>query len=588
MRAAALIAASAAATAQALSLAEVCTTDNVYASLPYTVEMDHIIFNTSSITATVGNDSWSGETMFPDGSASYCQISFGYSHDGADDYFNVEYWFPDPSTWAHRFLATGGSGMAINGGTDSLPGGIMYGAAAGLTDGGFGGFDVDVDDINLLGNGTVNWDPIYQFGYLAIHEMTMIGKGVAANFYGESNSTKIYTYYQSCSEGGREGWSMAQRWGESYDGLIIGAPAIRYSQQQTIHLFSSVVEQNLDYYPPSCAFDKIVNETIAYCDGLDGLVDGVISRSDLCKLDFNLNSTLGKAYYCAASTESSLGFGFGAKVKRDSSSSSSTPEQNGTITAQDIAVVQTIWDGLFTSDGKMAYFTYQPGAEFEDGSTTWNNDTQEWEISIKATGGEWVTRFLQLMDVDNLSSLEGVTYDTIYAWMKQGMNLYGDSLQTNNPDLTTFYSNGGKILTFHGEQDDSIPTASSVRFHESVRSVMYPSVSYNESTDAMGDWYRLFIVPGAAHCATNDLQPNGPFPQTNMAVMIDWVENGIKPETLNATVLSGEYEGENRQICAWPLRPLWSGANSTMSCVYDQRSIDSWNYDLDAWLTPLY
>jgi hypothetical protein len=69
--------------------------------------------------------------------------------------------------------------------------------------------------------------------------------------------------------------------------------------------------------------------------------------------------------------------------------------------------------------------------------------------------------------------------------------------------------------------------------------------------------------------------PNGPWPQTNLAAIIDWVENGKQPVTLNATVLYGENEGESQQLCAWPLRRLWKNKGKTMECVYDQKSIDS-------------
>lgn len=34
--------------------------------------------------------------------------------------------------------------------------------------------------------------------------------------------------------------------------------------------------------------------------------------------------------------------------------------------------------------------------------------------------------------------------------------MYADALQTNNPDLTAFYSSGGKVLHFHGESDPSV------------------------------------------------------------------------------------------------------------------------------------
>jgi tannase len=165
---------------------------------------------------------------------------------------------------------------------------MQYGAAAGLTDGGFGGFSNDWDAAFLLANNTVNWESVYMFGYQGIHEMTILGKAFTSNFYPTSNSTKrLYTYYQGCSEGGREGMSQVQRFPETYDGAVIGAPAFRYSFQQVNHLYSNVQQMAAGYYPPPCEYEKILNETLAFCDPLDGKTDGVVSRSDLCKLNFN-------------------------------------------------------------------------------------------------------------------------------------------------------------------------------------------------------------------------------------------------------------------------------------------------------------
>lgn len=234
--------------------------------------------------------------------------------------------------------------------------------------------------------------------------------------------------------------------------------------------------------------------------------------------------------------------------------------------------------------------SYQIGSEFEDAATTYDSDTETWDLDIASTGGEWVARFLELQDLDNLSTLNNVTYDTLTEWMIEGWYRYEDVLQMNNPDLSTFQANGGKLLAFHGESDPSIPPGSSVHFYESVRSIMYPSLSFNDSQTQQGDWYRLFLIPGAAHCATNSLQANGPFPTTNLEVLINWVENGTVPTTLAATYPSGTYEGEDAEICAWPLRPMWktSGNGTAMECEYDQASIDTWIYDFDAYERPLY
>jgi len=78
-----------------------------------------------------------------------------------------------------------------------------------------------------------------------------------------------------------------------------------------------------------------------------------------------------------------------------------------------------------------------------------------------------------------------------------------------------------------------------------------------------------------------------------MNIMIDWVENGVKPNRLNATVESGAYEGETQWLCQWPLRMLWnsnssSSNSSSFDCVYDQASVDSWTYDFNAFRVPVY
>lgn len=104
----------------------------------------------------------------------------------------------------------------------------------------------------------------------------------------------------------------------------------------------------------------------------------------------------------------------------------------------------------------------------------------------------------------------------------------------------------------------------------------------------MADWYKLFLVPGAQHCGPNPLEPNGPFPQTNLAVIMNWVKKDVAPETLNGTILQGERVGENQQICAWPLRPLWTGNGTAMECVFDERGYQTWVYDLNAFDIPVY
>ncbi|KAF1996023.1 tannase and feruloyl esterase [Amniculicola lignicola CBS 123094] len=442
-----------------------------------------------------------------------------------------------------------------------------------------------MDAVFLLANGTINYQTLYMFGYNGIAEMTKMGKALSKAFYGKNGTdSKLYTYYQGCSEGGREGWSQVQRFPQEYDGVIPGAPAFRFAQQQVQHSYSNVVEQTLNYFPGSCELAKIVNETIAFCDPLDGKTDGVVARSDLCQLQVNLDSMVGKPYSCAATTGSSGPPG----RKRQFPMAGPTPAQNGTVSAEAIAVCKKIAEGLHDSKGRRAYISYQPGATFGDAGTTFNTVTGKFELSINSMGGEYIAKFLQLLNIDNLPNLNNVTYDTLVDYMQQGWTMYEDSLQTTLLDLTPYQAKGGKVLHFHGESDNSIPAGSSVHYHESVRKIMYPDMSFNESSAALSSWYKLFLIPGAAHCGTNNLQPNGPFPQSNLQTMIDWVENGVEPKTLNGTVLQGANIGQQQDICAWPLRPMWSSNTTSPNCVYDQTSIDSWMYTFDAFKQPLY
>jgi tannase len=450
--------------------------------------------------------------------------------------------------------------------------------------------------LQLYGNGSINWDATYAFAYTALGEMTKIGKPLTQAFYygssnSSSNSTKIYTYYEGCSDGGREGRSQVQRWGPEYDGAITGAPAFRFAQQQVHHVFSSAVEHTLDYYLPSCALDAIVNATIAASDPLDGKTDCVISRTDLCQLNFNLSSIVGTQYYCAAETATSLGFGFSSKVKRqaEGSSSSYEPAQNGTVTDKDIEVAQTIYNGLHNSKGERAYLSWQIGSDLGDADPTWDSSTNSWTLNIPSTGGEYVTKFVQLLDIDNLPNLDGVTYDNLVAWMEIGYWRYLDSLQTTVPDLTPFQQAGGKLIHYHGESDPSIPSASSVHYWQSVLSVMYPDLSFEAAQEKLKEWYQFYLIPGAAHCGTNSLQPDGPYPEYNMDVLIDWVEDGIQPTGLKVTYQGGDLLGETTLLRQWPKRPIWhSNSSSTFDCVYDKASYDAWTYEFSAFKVPIY
>ncbi|CAK7207876.1 hypothetical protein SEUCBS139899_010691 [Sporothrix eucalyptigena] len=564
-------------TAKAVSLADLCTVSNVQAALPSNGTIAGISFLSSSVTATaVYNASTAGTSSFRKRTTySYCNVTATYTHTGQGDSVVVWYGFPDPSIFESRFLVVGGGGYSLSSG---VTGGLAYGAVTGCTDAGYDAFTNSLDEVVLNANGSLNWYNIEMFSYRALGEMAVIGKAMTKSLY---SIDKVYTYFSGCSDGGRQGMSQVQRWPDVYDAVAAGAPAFRQSHQQITHLFPAVVEVTQGYVPPPCALEKIVNSTIAACDPLDGRTDGVVSRTDLCQLNFNLSSIIGESYYCSAENSTSLGFGFSKRAQTSGSSSSYTPAQNGTVNAQDVEIAKTVYGGLFNSDGERAYIAWQIASELSDAEGTYNSTTGSWTYTIESTGGVFVTKFIEQIDEDNLSTLDGVTYDDLVDFMATALPKFNTTLQTTYLNISEFQANGGKLLHYHGESDPSIPAASSVHYLDAVRTFMYPGESYNASFAALSDWYKFFLIPGAAHCGTNTLQP-GPWPTDLVQTIIDWVENAVEPTTLASTISSGTNAGETQNLCEWPLRPLWQGNSSTFDCVYDQASIDAWTYTFTA------
>jgi tannase len=205
------------------SLSDICSVTAVQSALPSNGTLSGIDLPPSTVTAANATS----------GSTTYCNITVSYVHTNTSNTVSLVYAFPDPSAFKNRFYVGGGGGYTLN---SAAGGGLDYGAVSGATDAGYG-FDTGLDTVALYGNGSLNWDNIYMFAYQGLGEMTQIGKTLATNLYGLS-STKIYTYYEGCSDGGREGWSQVQKYGDEYDGVIVGAPAFRMSHQQVVSYLS--------------------------------------------------------------------------------------------------------------------------------------------------------------------------------------------------------------------------------------------------------------------------------------------------------------------------------------------------------------
>src|SRR6478672_6470555 len=192
-----------------------------------------------------------------------------------DSEIHFELWLP-ASGWNGKYvqLGSGGWAGAINAAALAEP--LRRGYAAAATDDGHqGGAGADW----AIGHP----EKLIDFGYRAVHETAMQSKAIIRAFYGRDPER---SYFDGCSDGGREALMEAQRFPEDFNGILAGAPANNWS-----HLFTAFVwnERALLATPdsaiPPAKLPVIQRAVMAACDRLDGVADGLIENPRACKFD---------------------------------------------------------------------------------------------------------------------------------------------------------------------------------------------------------------------------------------------------------------------------------------------------------------
>ena len=185
----------------------------------------------------------------------------------SDSEIKTEIWLP-MNGWNRKLQSVGNGAWA---------GVIPYGAmAAAIT----GGYATAGTDTGHTGN-TASFVPghperLVDYGYRAVHEMTVAAKAIVRAFYGDGPR---YSYWNGCSTGGRQGLMEAQRYPADYDGIIAGAPVNARVHQMIWELWvaQAVHKDEASYIPP--AKYKVLNDAVlAKCDANDGAKDGLLTH----------------------------------------------------------------------------------------------------------------------------------------------------------------------------------------------------------------------------------------------------------------------------------------------------------------------
>ncbi len=199
----------------------------------------------------------------------FCRV-VGVIQPTADSYIRFEVWMP-AAGWNGKFLAVGNGGFAGEIGYGAMSEILKRGYASAGTDTGHEAEAVDA-----------SWaykhpEKVIDFGYRALHETTENAKYLIEAFYGMPAS---HSYFDSCSDGGREALMEAQRFPEDFDGILAGAPANFWT-----HLLAGGIDLaktmygNPDAYISSVKVPAISTAVLAACDAEDGVKDGDCQQS---------------------------------------------------------------------------------------------------------------------------------------------------------------------------------------------------------------------------------------------------------------------------------------------------------------------
>lgn len=358
----------------------------------------------------------------------FCNVTVSYTHPGQEDNISVTAWLPIDS-WNERMVGVGGGGWIAGGGISQLtyPGlvsAISSGYASVTTDAGLNlGLDISAGAWALLSPGNVNLYNMQNLASRSLHDQALIGKSVIKDFYGRSPKT---SYWSGCSQGGRQGMMLAQRYPGLYDGIAAAAPAINWNAFFTAMYWPQLIMNLAGKYPHGCELDAITEAAVSACDGLDGVLDGLISDADRCV--FDPFTVVGTAFNCS-STNTTMRVSHMAAV-----------------------VANATWSGPQTSKGNFLWYGPYRGADLSMASNTLGlaGTRCTGDVCVGAPvylGTEWMTLFIEKNPAFDLTSISHEQYDEI---VYSGRQQFASIIETADPDLSQFKTHGGKILTYHG------------------------------------------------------------------------------------------------------------------------------------------
>jgi len=425
----------------------------------------------------------------------FCRIAMTLAP-SADSDIKVELWIP-ATNWNGKFQAVGNGAFS---------GSIAYPAmASALTR----GYATSSTDTGHTGGGA-NWalghpEKVVDFGWRAVHEMTVASKKVIASHTGRAPA---FSYWNGCSAGGRQAMKEAQRFPDDFNGIIAGAPGLDWTGRaaQAVRI-AKTLEHN-DAGRLSTEDKQLLHRAVVdACDAGDGLKDGLISDPEHCRFDPGV-------LRCAGSARSDC------------------------LTAAQIETARLIYSPGVNRSTKREVGGLLPGSELG-----WTD--LGWTASARATG---LDQFRFLVFGDPAWDIQKFDFDRDLARAEE---VDRDTLNALDPNLKPFFDRGGKLIQFHGWADPQISPANSTQYYTRVADALGGAARVHGS-------YRLFMAPGMGHCGGGE----GPNTFDMVDALERWVEHGKAPDQIPASHATNGVVDRTRPLCPHPQIATYKGTGS--------------------------
>ena len=434
-----------------------------------------------------------------------------------------------PDRWNRRFYMTGNGGLA----GDAVDTPTNADRTAGLSNGFVHARTNTGHDSRKEPSGSFilsNPQKALDYAYRAVHVTADLAKKVAANYYGQPVQ---FSYWNSCSNGGRQGLLEAQRYPDDFDGIVANAPWV----DQTGFTVGAIWNQKVMTQAPvsPAKMMLVAQKVMEKCDAIDGLKDGLIDDPRACRFD----------------------------AARDVPACSAGADGADCLTPAQAATINAVYAGP-TSNGKPLMSGFMPGSEAVTTNAAGATNSGWVGAIVPAQPGakpadfnlaEGVMRYL-ILDPPR-AEYDSMTFD--YDRDPALLARWSKLADAKDADLSRFRRSGGKLIMTYGWADQILQPMMGVTYYEAVMA------KHGAGTT---DFARLFMVPGMAHCS------GGVGPDQNDAVtaVIDWVEKKKAPDSLLASKITKGTVVRTRPLCPYPQVARYKGQGSidaaeNFSCV---------------------